>query len=299
MTWPDGLWQWSFDPTVMVGVLLAAVVYWRGRRPLEMVRSTRNAPMRWWNALAFYLGLLVIVVALESPIDTLSASLFTFHMMQHLLLIMVAAPLLLLGDPAITLLRGVPLRTRRAVLRHVAARVSIHEIGRWVGWTRSPVVAFGLFIGDLYLWHWHVLFNLTLQNDTVHVLEHICFLATSILLWSQIIDQRALHARMSYIKRAAYVVFTAAAGNALAMYFVFAPRPLYTAYAHLTHRPFAMTAIGDQQIAGALMWVPVLFIFGGAAAICFYKALGEEERRAQSALPLPGASYSVYGPEVL
>jgi cytochrome c oxidase assembly factor CtaG len=167
----------------------------------------------------------------------------------------------------------------------------MHRLGHALSWLNGPQSVFIIFLADLYLWHWSRLFNLTLQNNAVHLLEHLCFLVTALLFWGQVIDQRAIHPRLSYARRAVYTVITAAASNVLAMYFVFAPRPLYTAYADLTSRPFGMTALGDQQIAGAIMWVPVLFLFGGAFAVCLYKALDETDDQAD-AVSVSGTPYS-------
>lgn len=292
MAWPDVLTHWSVDPAVVIGLVLAASLYWRGRRRVDVVRATRALPGMRWNAVAFYAGLLAVVLALESPIDYLSEYLFSFHMMQHLLLIMVAAPLIVLGDPSVTLLRGVPLAARRRVLGAAARQNWLHAIGRGFGFIMSPLPAVAIFLADLYLWHWSLLFNLTLKNDAVHVLEHLCFLATSLLFWAQVIDQRAIHARLTYIQRAVYTVLTAAAGNLLAMFLVFAPKPLYTAYADLAQRPYGMTALGDQQIAGAIMWVPVLLLFGAVFAILLLKALIEDERQGE-AQPVLGTPYKL------
>jgi putative membrane protein len=291
MTWPDVLSRWSFDPSIVVAVGLAALLYWRGWLPLVMVKGSRRSPARRWHAASFYTGLATVILALESPVDALSASLFSFHMVQHLLLIMVAAPLLLLGDPGITMLRGVPLPLRRRALSYLARQRWVSALGRLFSLLMHPRSVFIIFVGDLYLWHWNRLFNVALESDTVHLCEHLCFLLTAFMFWSQIIDQRAIHARLSYARRAAYTVITAAASNFLAMYFVFAPKPLYSAYASLPSRPFDMTVLGDQQLAGAIMWVPVLFLFGGAFIVCLYKALGEDEPRPRD-VPLGSTPYS-------
>jgi putative membrane protein len=290
MTWPENLTRWSIDPSIVIGIAIAVVLYWRGRRPLTVVRDGRRQT-RPWNAAAFYAGILVIVAALESPIDALSASLFSFHMVQHLLLIMVAAPLLLLGDPAMTMLRGFPLALRRSVLGFAARQPWVRRLASALSWLARPQIVFIVFLVDLYLWHWSRLFDLTLRNDAVHLLAHLCFLGTSLLFWSQVIGQRAIHARLPYVWRAVYILITAFASNLLAMYFVFTPKPLYAAYAQLASRPYGMSALGDQQLAGAIMWVPVLFLFGGAFAVCLYKALAEDERRT-SPLSGDGATYS-------
>src|SRR5579884_1466069 len=169
-------------------------------------------------------------------------------------------------------------KPRRRFLRLVTQQPWSRDAGAVLAFLTSPWTAALVFLVDLYLWHWDVLFNLTLRNQAVHDLEHVCFLSTALLLWSQIIDQKPIHARMTYLARAGYILLVGAAGNLLAMYFVFAQRPLYAQYANLFPRPFGMGALMDQQLAGALMWVPVLFVFAIAFCICLYKWLGDEQR---------------------
>jgi putative membrane protein len=264
--------DWTFEPLVVGALALAAALYWMGEWT-----SNRATTRPVWRSLCFYAGLLAIFIALESPIDFLDRQLFWLHMMQHLVLIMVAAPLIILGDPAMPILRSSPLGPRRRFLRMVTTQSWSHRVAAAFAWITSPLPAAIIFIVDLYLWHWSYLFNLTLQNQTVHDLEHVCFLGTALLFWSQVIEQRPLHIRMSYIQRAVYVVLVGAAGNLLAMYFVFATKPLYQQYAGLSPRPFGMSALTDQQLAGALMWVPVLFVFLAAFSVLAYKWLGEDE----------------------
>lgn len=283
--WTD----WSFDPGIVAGVVLAGVLYWRGRRRLNDVR--RGVPLNGRRIVAFYAGLIVLLIALESPIDSLGTVLFSYHMIQHLLLIMVAAPLILLGDPGVTIVRGIPLSIRRAVLGRGAKQGWLHTLGALFGRLNRPVPAAIIFLLDLYLWHWDYLWNLTLQNDAVHAVEHLCFLFGALLLWTQVIDQRALHPRLTYFQRAIYTVLVGAAGNLLAMYFVFSSVPLYS-YANEAHRPFGMTALGDQQIAGAIMWVPVLFLFSGAFAFFMYRGLADDASQSD-ALPVGAPPYSL------
>src|SRR5579884_64065 len=282
MNW---LLQWSFDPGIVAAIALAAILYWRGRRRLSDVR--RGVPLERWRVASFYAGLVVVLLALESPIDVLSAYLFSFHMIQHLLLIMVAAPLILMGDPGVSIMRGVPLSLRRSVLGSGARQGWLHHLGHWFGRLNHPVPAAVIFLVDLYLWHWNFLFNLTLQNDAVHAFEHLCFLGTALLLWTQVIDQRALHPRLGHFQRAIFTVIVGGLSNLLAMYFVFSTVPLYT-YARVINRPFGMTALGDQQLAGGIMWVPVLFLFAGAFATFMYLGLGEDAEAApQAAVETP------------
>lgn len=288
----DLLSTWSFEPPVLIGLAIAALLYWRGLRGLSLGVVGRRPAMRPWQVLAFYAGLLTVVIALESPIDGYNGELFWAHMLQHLLLIMVAAPLLALGDPAVPLVRGIPLGIRRRALGAAARQAWVHRLGHVLSRLGRPAPVFVIFIVDLYLWHWNTLFTLTLQNQAVHDLEHICFIGSALLLWSQIIEVRSMRSPLTYGQRAIYSVLTAFSSNLLAMYFVFAPRPVYGAYAAVAHRPFGISAVADQQLAGAMMWVPVLFLFGGAFAVCVFKWLGEEEAAGATGLS-PAGSYSV------
>lgn len=292
--------HWSFEPSVVIGILLAALLYLRGIRvSVRLVGDGEWTLKRRLQTASFLAGLAVVLIALESPVDYLAGLLFSAHMVQHLLLIVVAAPLLIFGDPAMPLLRGVPLPLRRPFLRATMRRGWIHDVGSAVRWVTAPAPAVVLFVSDLYLWHWSVLYNLTLQNQMVHDIEHVCFLGTALIFWSQVIDQRPLHVRLNYAQRAVCVVLTGAANNILAIYIAFSRGPLYVAYAHLTHRPFGMTALNDQQLAGGIMWVPVLFVFGLAFSICLFNWLREDERLdARGRIPGPAPQYSlVSGPK--
>jgi putative membrane protein len=300
LSWNILLHDWNFEPTVVVPLCVAALVYWLGDRSFRrnalsrqpggdafasvQSHDTRSRP--WWRAECFYGGLIVVFIALQSPVDWFDGQLFWVHMLQHLVLIMVAAPLIILGDPIMPYIRAWPLWPRRRALKLLTRQSWSQTAGRLIGWIASPWVAAIIFIADLYLWHWALLFNLTLQNQFIHDLEHVCFLGTALLFWSMVIDQRPVHLRMSYGERAVYLIVVGAADNMLAMFFVFATRPLYSQYASLSPRPFGMGAMLDQQLAGALMWVPVLFVFGIAIAVCLYKWLGADEGMGQD-MPIP------------
>ncbi len=265
--------QWSFDPPVVLVIGLTLLLYARGQ-----VRLSRpQTALRRWQIAAFILGLMAVFAALESPVDAFSATLFWVHMVQHLLLIMVAAPLLVAGDGAAPILRGVPLRWRRPPLRYVGRQPAVRRSGHMLAWLMSPRSVLIIFLVDLYVWHWRALFDLTLRNDSVHLVEHLCFLTTALLFWSRVIDQRGVRTTLAYAHRVVYVLVAAFSSNVLAMYLVFAPRPIYAPYADLASRLYGISALADQQLAGAIMWVPSLFIFGGIAAVLFFKLLGQED----------------------
>src|SRR5579872_1955572 len=141
MTWHLLTTDWSFEPSVVVPVLIAATLYTIG----EM----RSAPRPLWRVVCFYAGLLTIIVALESPVDALDAQLFWVHMLQHLLLIMVAAPLVVLGDPVMPILRAWPLRSRRRTLKAVSASGSARGLAGLAAQLLNPWVAGVVLIVDL------------------------------------------------------------------------------------------------------------------------------------------------------
>jgi len=276
VTWQMLVTEWSFDLPVVIGVLLVGALYARGLHGALTIVGARRTRRRW-QAVAFYAGLCTVFVALESPLDAHVEQFFWVHMTQHVLLIMLAAPLLALGDAGVPILHGVPLAVRRPALSALAHHLVLRRLGRAFSWLNGPRQILFLFLADLYIWHWNWLFTLTLRNQVVHDCEHLCFLGFGFLFWSQVVDQRMIHTRLSYLQRSGYVILAAFSSNFLAMYFVFAPRALFAPYASIHPRPYGMSALTDQQLAGAIMWVPVMFLFGAAFVVCFFKWLGEEE----------------------
>lgn len=279
MNIPTLLTQWSFEPSVMLGLLLAGGLYALGLR--YSARRGLLPHHRWWHTAAFFGGLFVVFVALESPLDSLVTQLFWVHMLQHELLTLLAAPLLVLGAPLMPLWRAVPLAARRKALGGVfgrtwAARI-VTAIGRALG---SPVFAWVLFVGVFTAWHLPSLYDLALEQQPVHVLEHLLFLGTAVLFWAQVIPSRPLHLRLNYLWRAVYIGTSAMASNFLAAVYMFSTAPLYPYYADL-HRPAgAISTLVDQHIAGAVMDVPgtILFFIAIVALIALW--LREDEREA-------------------
>lgn len=280
------LGKWSLDPQIIIALVVVGALYWIGTAATLAVlpRNHRLGPRPWRVAL-FYLSLLLIVVALESPLDYLAQQLMWAHMIQHLILIMLVPELMLLGDPALPLLRGLPIAMRRRALGTALGWRWVHALGRALGRVSRPVPAFCLFALTLWAWHWPPFYNLTLRNQGVHDLEHLTFLATAILFWWQVIDQTQFRCRMSYLKRAIYVFLGAVANHLLAVILAFVTVPLY-AYRHLAERPGGISALTDQQFAGGIMWVPGMFLYGTAFAIFLYKWLQAEKLTASKGVSL-------------
>ncbi len=239
-------------------LLLGVTLYVLGRRPHEPLRHDA----------AFLAGLLSLVVALDT-LDEYADSLFWAHMVQHVILTMVAPPLLLLGRPWPRSLRGLPLRARRRIARVLLAC-------RPVG---SPLPAFALFNGVLLAWHLPALYDLTLRNETVHVIEHVLFLVTGLLFWAHLVPA-SRRPRLSDGQRAAYGVGAILAGWGLALVLALAPHPLYAHYAALAHRPGGLSALADQQLAAGIMWVPASIPLTVAVLVAAYRAFGPGPQRA-------------------
>lgn len=255
--------DWAFEPAVVAGIGLAALVYWRGLRYSRCHgmagRLTRG------HVVSFAAGLLALGLALESPIDLWSVQYLWVHMVQHVILTMVVAPLLVLGAPALPLLRGVPLGIRRYVLQSAGRQGWVHRTWRGISHPlASPVGAWCLFVGDFAVWHLPPLYDLTLEQAAVHYLEHLLFLVTAILFWAQVIPSRPFVPRWPLTDRAIYLGSVAVVGNALDVIFISVPVPVYSYYAVIPRQPGMMSALVDQSVAAGVMGAANALLLAGA-----------------------------------
>ncbi len=248
-----GFWDWSFDPPLVL-VIDLAILYWVGDR--RTVTPERKRTAQRWRSASFYAGLAVLAIALASPIELLSAQLFWVHMIQHVLLLVVAAPLIVLARPWIRLWRCLPLDARRWLARglsHGERTAPLRLVSRTLG---RPLPSFLAFSVVLLAWHVPVLFDATLHSTTLHALEHSLFFCTAVLFWKQVIPSPPLRTRLVAAQRVLYVIGGMIVSWALAVVLALAPNPLYGFYAHQASRPGGISAIADQQLAAGIMWVP-------------------------------------------
>jgi putative membrane protein len=242
---PHDLWTaWNLDPLLICGLVIAALVYLAGsasRRP----RGTR------WQARCFVGAMAVLFIALVSPLDALSGVLASAHMVQHLLLMLVAAPLLALSAPMSTLLRGTPVGVRRAVGRW-RARLRLTRANTRLLF--APGTVWLLHVGTLWFWHAAVPYDAALEHQIVHDLEHGTFLLTAALFW-WVVVQAGRPGRMSPGFGVLLVFATAMQSVFLSALLTFAQTPWYSGYAETT-RSWGLEPLGDQQLAGVVMWIP-------------------------------------------
>ena len=239
---------------------IAGVLFWAGGRQRLMLISTAGVKparsrRRTLRSIAFYSALVVTVFALQPPMDGWSDSLFWVHMVQHQLLIMVAAPLLVISAPWIRMWSGFPLGFRRVVARAVVRgewarplRVSAHTLA-------TPAVAWVLFNADLIGWHVPALYDAAVSNQLVHDVEHLTFVAFGILFWAQLIDSPPFRSRLDYMRRFFYLAASMFPSWVLAIIMVFSGAPLYPIYAVIEAGHHGIGVMSDQQISGAIMWM--------------------------------------------
>jgi putative membrane protein len=244
---------WNFELSLILGIALLVVLYaWSATR----YRSRHHGaqPLSRVQVVFFSLALLSLVVALVSPIDDLADhDLLSMHMVQHLLLTLVMPPLLLLSTPGWMLrpLLNVPLAL--PILRRLT----------------SPVAAFLVFNGVFCAWHVPALYELTLQNESVHIFEHLLFMATAFLAWMPIVSPLPELPRLPYPAMVLYLFLQSVVPTVLGGLITFADDVLYPTYAHAP-RVWGMSALEDQQWGGLIMWIPGAFVYLTALTVVWF-----------------------------
>jgi cytochrome c oxidase assembly factor CtaG/ferredoxin len=240
--------SWKLDPGVLALLLLTAVLYLRGWKRLHQQTPQRFGINR---LVCFFAGLAILFLATASPLDVFSGLLLTVHMIQHFLLTMLAAPLILLGAPYIPLLRGLPRKVRERGAGPFLASRALQRLGRFLTHPLTGLLAFTL---TTVAWHLPVLFELALGSESWHIVEHLCFFLTAILFWWPVIlpwPSRPQWPRWAIIP---YLLFADIQNTALSAFLCFYERVIYPTYT-TAPRLTGMTAQEDQAGAGAMMWV--------------------------------------------
>ncbi len=243
---------WSLEPWVLACIGASGVLY-----ALGIVRLWRHAGVRRGitplQAAAFVAGWLLLLLALVSPLDSLGAALFWAHMVQHELLMIVVAPLFVLGRPLAAWAWAFPLRWRQRIGR------ALHRPVWRVPWLllTAPGTAWTLHAAALCLWHVPAFFDAALANEAVHTFQHLCFLFTALLFWWSLL-QAATGSRqvVALVSLMTTFVYTGVLGALLTL----APTAWYPAY-HTTVQAFGLSPLEDQQLGGLVMWIPAGLVY--------------------------------------
>jgi len=264
---PHELWSaWSVDPSLVLVLLTVAALYAHAvhARP----RAVRGrAGIERWRMVAFGAGMLTVVVALVSPLDRLAEALFAAHMVQHLLLTVVAAPLLVLGRANIALRSAVPVDVRRRAGRRLARGL------RRAGPAAAVSLGVGAHVATLLLWHVPAAYDAALRLPSVHVTEHVTLLLGGLAFWVVVGAGRRRPVPAAGL--AAFVASLVSVLLAAAM--TVADRPWYTS--HLTSTSaWGLSPLEDQQLAAAIMWVPGGLVYLAAAGVVVFRWIRDDER---------------------
>jgi putative membrane protein len=258
-TWHDLARTWAFEPVVVVSLALSAALYAVGVRKLWREAETGRG-LRRWEVWCYAGGWLALFVALVSPLHPWGRVLFSAHMTQHEILMLVAAPLLVLGRPVIAFLWALPMSWARA-LGNAA------KVGWWQSVWRTltnPLVAWAVHAVALWVWHVPALFQATLTSEWVHTAQHLSFLISALLFWWALVHGR--QGLMGYGAGVLYMFTTMVHSGLLGALITFAGSAWYPAYNGLT-ASWGLTPLDDQQLGGLIMWIPagLVYIFAGLA----------------------------------
>lgn len=262
---------WLVDPVAVALLLLVAIAYHRGirhqrRRHQATPRAFRKRQIMFWA------GWGTLAIALASPLDPLGEELFAAHMVQHELMMLIAAPLLVLARPGAPLLRGLPRWGARAVGTVLRGR----RLRRFWDWLASPLIAWLVHLVVLWGWHVPALFSAGLQNTWVHALQHLSFLWVALLFWWALVRSSKRGSAVGVI----YLFTTAIHASVLGALLTFAPSVWYTPY--LASAPhWGLSALEDQQLGGLIMWMPSGLVFIAAALVEVAGYMRDSQRRAQ------------------
>ena len=277
-TGPADVWNhWPVRPSVVLPVLLSACAYTFGVDRLWQKAGVGRQISRV-RASAFMVGTIVLLLALATPLDPLGEVLFSAHMIQHLLLILVAAPLLVAGAPEVAFLWALPPRGRKAVGGWVARAERALDTDE-----RNALVSLAAVViatGVLWAWHVPVLYDLAVENEWVHATEHAGFLLTAVLFWATIL-RLAPRSQLRNGVRVLLVFAMAVQGSVLGALITFARRPLYEAHAAIDP-VWRITPLADQELAGLIMWVPPALLYIAVTAYLFVRWLEAVEERSRA-----------------
>ena len=276
-------WNWRLEviiPLLILGYLYA-VGWWRLRKRTADFRRARQTPHQpltaTWRLISYETGLVLVALSLLSPIDSLGQQLFFMHMIQHLLLIMIAPPLLLIANPMPVLLWGLPdkwrLKAGHALGYALHRDSQIRQILRTL---TAPGIIWLVWVIALFGWHDPNMYNAALRYEFIHDLEHLSFFIASMLFWWHVTGAGPrIHKQFGYVGRIAFVLAAVPPNMALGVWLAFNNNVIYTYY-EAVPTIWGIDHLTDQRIGGVIMWIPGSMMFLLAALFLTARYLGSE-----------------------
>jgi putative membrane protein len=268
---PDAYLQWSLPPLVLAGLALPVALYSIGMYGTSKQRPSL-LPDRMHIA-AFFAGIVFVFIALCSPVETLGDTIFSMHMVQHVILMMVAPPLLVWSYPWPMFCAAFSPDWRQ----QIAQAWTFTRLDRLAAFIMHPVVVWILFCGSFVFWHLPFPYDLGLNYELAHLLEHASFFFTALAFWTLIIEPSGQR-RLGYAATLLYLVVTVIISDMPGALMVLSPRPLYPIHA-AGAESWGLSLMQDQQLAGLIMWIPAGAIYIAAAIWLFLKLLQSSEER--------------------
>jgi putative membrane protein len=263
----DLITAWEFDPGVVAPLVVSAALYLTGSR--------QQFGLTHIQKVCFWAGWWSLVIALISPVHPLGEALFSAHMVQHEILMLISAPLLVLSRPLVAFLWGLPMRWRRATGRW-AKKSYVKKSWQWL---TDPFTAWWVHAAAIWAWHAPALFQLTLTSELAHTAQHLSFFLSALLFWWALFYSRG---RKSYGASVLYIFTTAVHTSVLGALLTFAPHAWYPGYSTTT-QAWGLTPVEDQQLGGLIMWVPASLVYLVAGLALFAAWLKESDAVLQRA----------------
>lgn len=273
------LLSWDLRIEVIALLVTLGVLHVIGWRNLRQRGRTRFA--NGWRLVSYLAGLFILALAVMSPIDVLSDQLFFMHMIQHLLMMMFAAPLIMLANPFPTFLWALPRDLRVRVGRWFQPGHRLHQTLQQI---LTPGITWMIFISVYLGWHDPYLYDLALRNNFVHDVEHITFFGVALLFWWRITGAGPqIGRRMPNLMRAAYSVSLVPPNMLAGVAITFATSPIYSHYTTIP-RLYGVSVMDDQTWSGLIMWIPGSMMYILAAIFLIGIQMNQAKKRSARAM---------------
>jgi putative membrane protein len=263
--------EWSPPLFLTVSMFLVAAVYTRG---WFLIRKTRRSQFPSWRLGCFLLGIGTLWISIASPLDGFADVLLSAHMVEHLLLMSFVPPLVLLGQPVIPILRGLPRLFTRSILGPL---IRLKILRQFAHWLTTPAVAWLAMNLTFLAWHIPAAYDFALENERIHDFEHLCFLATAILFWWPLLRPWPRRSGSLGWFMLPYLVFADIVNTILSAFLAFCERPVYAYYLREPNA-FGIAPLTDQRAGAAAMWVIGSIVFLVPAVIITFLLLGQRSR---------------------